>query len=249
MLTPNDIGKGDVVNCADGTQVKVLDSKKGIRRHCEIDGDKGSVYVFDWYARISSATETLVSSERIAMPESYLEKQARIEGDGIRTGADDLEPEPQKLGSLRDAWQGCITLYTDKSDPVVHNRSAEYPTDAHMMFLGSAINKADVKRLTRRTQDRSVSVSSAAKMWYDCVTAAETRLTVSDTVDGTQGRKVTNLHSQDMHTVIHVDSSRLCLASKVGKVDTWYGSEPLKAIVGRSRDGTATVVLMPLRAI
>jgi hypothetical protein len=260
VITPNDVRKGDVVSCSDGTIAHVLDDKKGIRRQVSIEGDKGTVYVFDWYARISSATATLVESERINMPGEYLKKQARIEVDGIRTGAD-LEPEPQKLGSLRDAWGGYITLFTPfggKQTPVPaeNDVSGQYPTDASIMFDGERIRKTDLARLMKRPQygkpqdNRMVSIDSARDLWRAAIDATLTRITPTDgPIDGTQGRKVQLLHSDDKHLCVTVDASRYHLACKVGRVETWQGVEPLRAIVGRDKSGYPTVILMPLRKI
>jgi len=170
-----------------------------------------------------------------------------------------------KLGYLRHAWNGAITLYdqhvADRSAPIAddNNRSAEYPTDGSMMFDGAMISKGDTRRLLRRSFDpnkRSPSaLSSAVLIWTTAVQAnAEKLATTSDpfVVESIgPDRPVIKLGTVQGHAVT-VDASRYSLADSIGQVEYWYrqtDNGSARALIGRQFDGVATVILMPLAKV
>ena len=255
MIVPNDVKRGDLINTSDGTTFVVNDNKKGIRRSVTeyVTKDRGISYVFDWYCRIEKTYQPygknrLVSSERITMPADYLRK-ASIIGRTIDVNmpptAPVLDPVPVTLGGLRDSWRGAIEISADSGD-----RTHQYPTDGHMLFDGSRINKGDVSRLLRRRQiDRSVTWEGARRIWLDNIDNATSLITETGPADpGKDGRPVTMLHDTGRFLCVYVDASRYTLASKIGKVCSWKAADATSGIVGRDRDGQPTVVLMPMRA-
>lgn len=252
VIFPNDVRKGELVNTADGTTFRIMDDKRGIRRQVQTldKSERASAYVFDWHCRLSDG-------ERITMPADYLKKASAI-GRTISVNMPPdtpvLDPVPVKLGALRDAWKGAIQIYTEfngKQTPVPaeNDRTHQYPTDGHMLFDGSLINKGDVGRLLRRRQeDRSVTWEGARRIWLDNVDNATSLVTETGPAEpGKDGRPVTMLHDTGRFLCVYVDSSRFALASKVGKVCSWKAKDATSGIVGRDRDGQPTVVLMPIR--
>jgi len=170
-----------------------------------------------------------------------------------------------KLGYLRHAWNGAITLYdqhvADRSAPIAddNNRSAEYPTDGSMMFDGAMISKGDTRRLLRRSFDpnkRSPSaLSSAVLIWTTAVQAnAEKLATTSDpfVVESIgPDRPVIKLGTVQGHAVT-VDASRYSLADSIGQVEYWYrqtDNGSARALIGRQFGGNASVILMPLAKV
>ena len=168
-----------------------------------------------------------------------------------------------KLGHLRHAWNGAVTLFDDisKGEQLESgaNVSASYPTDGSMMYDGAMISKSDTRRLLRRSFDpnkRSPSaLSSAVEIWRHAVQAnAEKLATTSDpfVVESIgPDRPVINLHTVQGHAVT-VDASRYSLADSIGKVEYWYrqtDNGSARALIGRQFDGVASVILMPLAKV
>ena len=157
-----------------------------------------------------------------------------------------------KLGHLRHAWNGAVTLFDDISKgeqlerkfaaPINGvatleketfvsgaNVSASYPTDGSMMFDGAMISKSDTRRLLRRSFDpnkRSPSaLSSAVLIWNTAVQAkAEKLATTSDpfVVESIGPDRPVIKLGTVQGHTVTVDASRYSLADSIGQVEYWY---------------------------